>query len=96
MMITTLYTFANHAHVAHCPDQLAHDYGISPRDMTGMGMNDFVRIAISVPYGNPASGAFSSVGYNPIYRGPQRRMLKIDSCLPVGPDIVVCIDTAVR
>jgi len=64
--------------------------------MTRMSVEDLVRKAICVPYSNPASGALSRIGYNPVYRRPQRRMLKIDPPLPSGPDIVVRIDALVR
>ena len=69
---------------------------IADRDMSRLGVQDFVKETILVPYGYSANIAFAGVFYHAVHGCAQSWMLEIDSPLTIGSDVIVEVPTAMR
>jgi hypothetical protein len=88
--------FGVHSGVPHRADQLACHNRIANRHMPRMSVQDLVKEAILVPYGYSPDIALTGVFHHAVHRCAQSWMLEIDSPLPIGSDVVVEIDAAMR
>ena len=68
--------------IAHRPNQLAYNYGIADRNMSSMGMNNFVHESIRVPDCDSTVSALACICHNAGYGRSQRRVRKIDPLCP--------------
>lgn len=96
MMIATFNIRLRHSCVAHRADQLpCHDW-IAHTHESPVRVQKLMRKTIGVPDRDSADGAFASICHDTVYRRTQRRMLQIDSPLPIRADVVIFVYALMR